>query len=248
MHIAEQALPGCHIFFKSAVKSDETSGRPKNGIFIAVPDEFKERFSDVSPTNWRVQAVLLDSQLIINVYLPTDPRTVRFNNEELNETLEVIRNVIEVNNYEHIVIAGDLNADFSRNSGHVNTVGDFIEELGLMMAWRRFFADFTHVSVLNDITYTHTLDHFLWSEGNNNNVLDAGVIHLVENESDHCPIFCNILIPSIKESMKKPHVPHIKKPSWKKASDDDKETFKATLEVKLDMVRPPYSMQCRDPK
>ena len=93
----QKALPGSHIFFKFAVKVDQTSGRPKNGMFIAVPNKLKERFSDVSPSNWPVQAVLLDTLLILNVYLPTDPGTFQFNDDELNETLEVIKNVIEIN-------------------------------------------------------------------------------------------------------------------------------------------------------
>ena len=56
-YIIQKALPNCHILFKSAVKVDQNYGRPKNGMFMAVPDKFKERISDVSPTHWRVQAV-----------------------------------------------------------------------------------------------------------------------------------------------------------------------------------------------
>ena len=52
-------------------------------MFVAVPDNLKERFSDVSPTHWRVQAVTFDSTFIINVYLPTDPGTVDYNDQEL---------------------------------------------------------------------------------------------------------------------------------------------------------------------
>ena len=247
-YIVQQALPDCHIFFKSAVKTDQSSGRPKNGMFIAVPDKIKERFSDVSPSHWRVQAVLLDSLLIVNVYLPTDPGTVQFNDDELNETLEVIRNVIEANESMQVLIAGDLNTEFSRNSGHVQTVSTFIDDLGIKMAWRRFYADFTHVSMRNDVTYIHTLDHFLWSEGTDNDIVDAGVIHLVENESDHCPIFCNILIPSIETPQKKSQSYQRLKPSWKKASEDDKEIFRATLADKLELVKSPESMHCRNPK
>ena len=37
--IVQKALPGSDIFFKSAVKVDQTSGRPKNGMFIVVPNK-----------------------------------------------------------------------------------------------------------------------------------------------------------------------------------------------------------------
>ena len=96
-YIVQKALPKSHIFFKSAVKDDQNYGRAKNGMFVAVPDKFKERFNDVSPTHWRVQAVTFDSTLIISVYLPTDPGTIQYNDQELMETLGVIQNVLETN-------------------------------------------------------------------------------------------------------------------------------------------------------
>ena len=147
-----------------------------------------------------------------------------------------------------VFIAGDLNTDFSRNTGHVHSVSDFVDELGLLTAWRRFYADFTHISMRNEVTYTHTLDHFLWSEGTDNNIIDAGVLHLVENESDHCPIFCIISIPRITPTKQKPHQYLGQKPSWKKASNEEKETFKGTLADKLQHITAPGSMQCRIPK
>ena len=90
-------LPNSHIFFKSAVKDDQSFGTAKNGKFVAVPDKLKERFNDVSPSHWRVQAVTFDSTLIISVYLPTDPGTIEYNDHELGETLEFIKNVLESN-------------------------------------------------------------------------------------------------------------------------------------------------------
>ena len=121
-------------------------------MFTAVPNKLKERFSDVSPSNLCLQAVLLDTLLILNVYLPTDPGTIQFNGDELIETLEVIKNVIEINQPMQVFIAGDLNTDFSRNTGHVHSVSDFVDELGLLTAWRRFYADFTHISMRNEVT------------------------------------------------------------------------------------------------
>ena len=57
-------------------------GRPKNGMFIAVPDEIKEQEVDVSPNHWRVQAITLQAPsnrlLIINSYFPNDPKTSEF--------------------------------------------------------------------------------------------------------------------------------------------------------------------------
>lgn len=36
-------------------------------------------------------------------------------------------------------------------------------------------------------TYVSTIDHFIYSEGLKNNLIEAGVLHLADNMSDHEP-------------------------------------------------------------
>ena len=114
------------------------------------------------------------------------------------------------------------------------------------MSWSKFPIDFTHTTVRNDVVYSHTLDHFLWSEGTDIDVVDAGAIHHVDNESDHCPIFCCINIPQIimsqgKQGLSKP------KPSWRKSSLEDRNYFANLLQTKLDNIAIPPSIFCQDP-
>ena len=72
------ALPGFHAIIKPAIKGDYVCGRAKGGLFIAFPDSLKNLILDVSPDNWRIQAVILkcenESLMIINSYFPTDER------------------------------------------------------------------------------------------------------------------------------------------------------------------------------
>ena len=66
-------------------------------------------------------------------------------------------------------------------------------------------------------------------------VLDAGVLHLVDNSSDHCVIYCVIDIGGI--ITEEPKVSHAApKPSWKNASQEQKESYKAVLEQKLESI------------
>ena len=51
------ALPGFQVLSNPAVKNNHDRGRPKNGMFIAFPDEIKNNVTDVSPCFWRLQAV-----------------------------------------------------------------------------------------------------------------------------------------------------------------------------------------------
>ena len=214
-YIIQKALPNCHIIFKPAIKENQNYGRPRNGMFIAVPDQYKERFSDVSPAHWRVQAVMFESVLIINVYLPTDPGTVNFDDEELNETLEVIKTVVELNQTSKVIITGDFNSDFKKNTGQVRTVRTFIEDLNLTLSWARFPVDYTHMSIRDDLTFVHTLDHFFWGEDTDQDILDAGVIHHIDNDSDHSPIYCNLVMSEPVYSEQKIPKNQNSKPIWK---------------------------------
>ena len=77
----KQCLPDARIIFKKATK-DSIEGRPKNGMFVAIPGEIKDCVEDVSPNHWRVQAVILKTKtskiLVINTYFPTDPKLKEF--------------------------------------------------------------------------------------------------------------------------------------------------------------------------
>ena len=39
-------------------------------------------------------------------------------------------------------------------------------------------------------THTSTVNHIFWNEGCHESIIDAGVVHIPENTSDHCPIYC----------------------------------------------------------
>ena len=54
-----QCLPDHHILFKPAIK-EGLNGRPKNGMFIAVPSCLKEKVDDVSPP-LRIQSALIET-------------------------------------------------------------------------------------------------------------------------------------------------------------------------------------------
>lgn len=114
-----QCLPDNKIIFKRAIK-ESLDGRPKNGMFIAIPNVIEHYVTDVSPNHWRVQAVILSTPknkiLLINTYFPTDPRINEFDTSDLLSTLSAISATMDENDYDNIIWGGDINADFARNS------------------------------------------------------------------------------------------------------------------------------------
>ena len=154
----KQCLDNEHIIFKPAVKNTHDNGRPKNGMFIAVPLAIKEKVTDVSPHHWRVQAVILHTQnnriLLVNTYFPTDPKVQAFDMTDLFTTLSAINDVLQRNNFDSVVWAGDINADFVRRTRFTSTVDSFIVDHSFNKSRDRFDIDFTHVYEIDNVCYS----------------------------------------------------------------------------------------------
>ena len=167
-------------------------------MFIAIPECLKNVTTDISPQHWRIQAIKIQlnktSILIVNSYLPNDSLAANPDDMALTEVLEEIRSVISGHTFDQLYLLGDLNTDFSRRTGHVRTVNNFIKDLGLIGSWDKFAADFSHISEYNGRTFVSLIDHFLWNSTATDFVSDCGILHLLENSSDHCPIFCKFVV------------------------------------------------------
>ena len=135
-----KALTNFHVLIKPAFKDSFEKGRPRNGMFIAIPQYLKNNLEDVSPQHWRIQAAVFTCEsyklLFINSYFPVDDRhTLNRNVNELVETLEVVKNVIEKNPCDHLLFLGDLNAEFLRNSPHCQNIRSFVHNSDLQHSW-----------------------------------------------------------------------------------------------------------------
>ena len=221
----KQCLSNFHIYFKPATKHG-LNGRPKNGMFIAVPEYLKAAVVDVSPPSSRVQAIVMKTEqknlLIINVYFPTDPKVEEFDTDELLSTIESINYVINKNEFTDAIVTGDVNCDFNRKTKFVNIVRNFIDEKGLVKSWDKFGLDFTHTTEINGNTYISTLDHFFWNSNLGTHITDAGVLHLPDNLSDHAPIYCVIQDRSDLVNTRKELLYPKSKVTWKSATDEEK--------------------------
>ena len=245
-----KALPGFKLIIKPAVKKDLHYGRPSNGMFMAFPDSIKNKVTDVSPDFWRVQAAKIEfntsTLLLLNSYFPTDPQNNYGDVNDLLETLSHIKTVLDKNPCDKVLWTGDINSDFNRHTNHTERVQDTVDELRLQQAWSRFDIDFTSTFEMLDQTFTAKLDHFFWSFNLDSCVEDAGVLHLPDNKSDHCPIYCTINMCAISESSTAPKQSKIR-PSWKKSSSEQKSNYKAKLQEQLGQVSPPDSLRnCTD--
>ena len=93
----------------------------------------------------------------------------------------------------------------------------------MFSVWENFPIDFTYsFEAENGISHVKTLDHFAILERGRGNVTDAGVIHHIENLSDHAPIYLTyrseIQSCNNAETISQPR----SKPNWKAYSIDQK--------------------------
>ena len=211
-------------------------------MFVAIPLDIKEFALVVSPTHWRVQAIILSTfshkVLIINTYFPTDQRVNEFDTADLFSTLSAINSVLMENEYDSVIWGVDINADFLRDTVLTSNIIRFVEEKSFEKSWDKYPIDFTHVFEREKQTYTSTLDHFFWSEGISCNVFAADVLHLPNNTSD-----IKTMHPKKRVLTKQQQ----SNPSWKRATGDQRANFKTKLEHKLQMIDIPSNLMfCRD--
>ena len=102
----------------------------------------KERLCSSS---WRLQAQILhfgDFKLLwVNVYFPTDPRVVNFDEAELLVVQAELEKILDHGGYDGCLCGGDWNYDARRNTGFVKSMTTFLERVGLVSVWEKFDID-----------------------------------------------------------------------------------------------------------
>ena len=244
-------------FILPATKSDNFihGGRPSGGLAILWRSSLNAFVKRIDlPDSSRVQAITLNkSTLIINCYFPCDSQDNNFDDWELIKCLEEISGVINSHPGYQVVIAGDLNCDFSRNTPFVNIVHDFIMTNNLSAAWWLHPVDFTFSFTRNDRSTFSTIDHFILCDTLQSRIKDASVIHLGDNLSGHEPIFLSVDVTTPARTLSE--MPNSNcntaqsdsyKPCWNKATSDQRVNFKESLLQKLKSISLQQGIICND--
>ena len=227
----------------------QDSGRPKGGIAQLSKKNIKVKHERISTKSYRIQAQVLhfpSTRLLwINAYFPTDPRTVRYNDEELIEVLNEVENILDTASFDDVLWAGDLNWDMGRQTGFSHTIRRFMERLGLTSVWEKHPVSYTHIHT--DQKSTSTLDHFMVNERLLSVISDSGVLHLGDNLSRHSPIMLKLNLGALPSCPKSKPVKNTSRPAWYKASQEDKNLYTEELDRKLSSLGSPDSLTCSNP-
>ena len=235
-------------FIPAFREKERDSGRAKGGLAQLSSTKYKVKTVRIPTKNFRLQAQVLHFPntvlLWINSYFPTDPLTVRFDETELLEVLNEAEDIMDKTEFDNILWGGDFNWDPMRVTGFSETVGRFMEKIGLVSLWERFSISHTHIHT--DFKSTATLDHFMVNEGLLTFIKDAGALHLGDNLSRHSPIMVKINVGDIPVCEKKKGS-RPRKPAWYKSEQEDRDHFSSLLHHQLSLLPIPQSLHCSDP-
>ena len=171
-------------------------------------------------------------------------------NVELESVLGEISNLINSTKFDSFHLVGDLNCEFLRNSSHVETIKEFMSRNNMYSLWRDYQVDFTHTFQKEDGNcFMNTLDHILTLSKLSIDVVDAGVIHHIDNMSDHEPIYAVIKVDESEseDACEAQPIRATPKPNWEEASSDQKLEFNDVLFRKLSsMIIPAEVTECTD--
>ena len=127
----------------------QDSGRPMGGLAQLQLESIQTKAKRISCENPRIQAQILSfkniSILWINTYFPTDPQVANFDDTELRKVLSDIENIMDSEEYDHILLNGDINWHKARQNAFCGIVEEFVEKVGLCSVWEKFYISHTHI-------------------------------------------------------------------------------------------------------
>ena len=198
VHKIQEHFPDFELFAIPAFKANTqiNKGRPSCGLGFL----FENNLSNcvvklVCPFSNRVQGLKLNlnsmSYVFINVYFPVDKR-----NNDIDELIKVLQDIKYILNLCDdnckIIVLGDLNLDFSRDSYFSNYGKQFCIDNDLNSVWTKFNCDYTysHTKIVNGLsrTYFSIIDHFCVKNDFLKDCVEAFPIHTPDNIYNHEPI------------------------------------------------------------
>ena len=245
-----------NISYHGTSAMDETKcniGRPHGGCAIIWHNDLNCNVNPILCENKRICCVSVTfanelTALFINVYMPCDERFSGNSHDELQSTLDDVLYIVNEHKYDMIIFGGDLNADFSRHTPHVNTVK-------LMLQTAHLISGIEHV--LSTVKYTYEskscgsrslIDHLCVSDNVFHTMTAYHTVQSVDNNSDHDLLICSLDVADVKNCMKE-HKVFKARPAWYKATSENISSYMESVNNMLQDISVPYNvLNCRDLK
>ena len=258
IHKLDKYFDNFEIFTLPAVKpcSQINKGRPSGGLSILYSKQISPFVKRIlCPGSNRVQAISVScgdvSYVYINCYFPVDPQSPNADITDLLKCLQDVQYVVDhCDAGSKLILLGDINIDYSRNTSFVNLVKTSFSNIDLISVWTKFVCDYTYSSSRfhNGLsrTFYSTIDHFCLSSNILPDCIDAFPLDNIDNTSGHRPIYmklkCNGSNLYNDQNVDSNNFSH-GRPMWNKATDnninayvDNLDNMLSDLDIPLDAV------------
>ena len=171
-------------------------GRPYGGVAILWHKSITDRISVVNVENRRLCAITFQLTptfkiLMASAYFPCDNYMKTHVDLEYAECIEQLEYVIIKSDCNAVIIAGDLNTDFSRNVAHTNALKDFVNRNNLHFSCHHSSAKVKYTYESFCASNMSHIDHFICSSNVYNWICNVDVIENALNNSNHKPLLLN---------------------------------------------------------
>ena len=215
-------------------------GRPYGGVAICYHSSLKCKIETISTNSKSICALKLGidqiSILLVNVYMPCSD-----NNDALEKYMNIldeIRALCTKSATQHLIIAGDWNADPIRNDRRTSFFNTFIAQEGLINVLDNDIANVPYTYWNQRVTppTTSTVDHFLLSPNLTNTVTQYETVFQHNDFSDHFPVMLTLNINvNYQKTYKKEFKPSV---AWHKCNDTNIESYKKHMDKTLLKLNP----------
>ena len=225
------------------------SGRPYGGCIILWKGNINYSIKPINILSCRLNCIQVSSKvgftfLLFNVYMPTDERG---NGEHLSEYQDILAEISTISrsiSTSFIVIAGDFNTDFLRNSPQARELKSFREAENLISC-KNFPGNNVEFSYECKTTGNRSLiDHILITENIENFICNFKAKESLDNLSDHIPLSLDLNINC--NYLKTKEITHQAKVAWYRVNINDTVKYKSCLDKELRNIKVPHeALQCK---
>ena len=183
-------------FGVSAIDSSRIlTGRPYGGCGFLIRNSILNMVTRIDSNSSRFCAISINSNslvtLLVCVYLPTNYGT-HDSDDLFQQTLSEISGFLDSCCYDNVIIAGDFNVDFKRNSSFLSHLQLFMSDLNLTAVDISFAQQIDFTYEHDDGLVRYWPDHVLILSHFMDTITDIRCIHSACNFSDHSPLSFNI--------------------------------------------------------
>jgi exonuclease III len=226
-------------------------GRPYGGLAILWHHSLGPCVKRVKTRNCRLCCIYLEFEqnnvLIMNVYMPVDSMSkthVNMDYMDVCDEMELLLADLDCNT--KVILAGDLNTDFSRGNAHDLYLKDFIDRHSLLLCWQIDLAE-------NDNTYWNEyynsesqIDHFIFSHELEQSVSRIFVLDCPLNLSGHRPVVSDLHLTHRQLDADESDEPRNEYVLWHKVKERHKTLYRSCLDRIIEDLPCVEVLQCKD--